>query len=265
MYKIGEFSKITNLTIKALRYYDEEGILIPSSYSDSGYRLYNQENFDQAKKIVLLKELDFSIKEIKDVLANLYTNEDLHFYLKEKQLKIKASIKKQKEVIRKIDTYLLPTTNLGGNYMSYTIQTKEILEVTVAAIRFIGEYQTMGNPMAKLYKYLKSNVAGAPFACYFDGEFKEQADIELCVPIKEHIEGNAEITIKTLPKINVLATTHIGRYEDLGNAYKAVMDYAKAHQIELITPTREVYQKGPSMMFKGNPDKYVTEIYIPIK
>ena len=69
MYKIGEFSKITNLTVNALRYYDEENILNPSyRCEENSYRFYEDTNFKKAELIVLLRELSFSISEIKDVM-----------------------------------------------------------------------------------------------------------------------------------------------------------------------------------------------------
>ena len=73
MYKIGEFSKITSLTIKALRYYEEQEILCPSERDKNGYRLYNDQDYERARLIALLRGLDFSIMEIRDCL--LYTSD----------------------------------------------------------------------------------------------------------------------------------------------------------------------------------------------
>ena len=56
MYKIGEFSKITSLTIKALRYYEEQGILCPSERDKNGYRLYNDQDYERARLIALLRD-----------------------------------------------------------------------------------------------------------------------------------------------------------------------------------------------------------------
>ena len=54
MYKIGEFSKITNLTVKTLRYYDEEHILPPSHRNEeNGYRFYDEEDFEKAELICI--------------------------------------------------------------------------------------------------------------------------------------------------------------------------------------------------------------------
>jgi effector-binding domain-containing protein len=54
-------------------------------------------------------------------------------------------------------------------------------------------------------------------------------------------------------------------YETLNLAYKAVLDYAKEHSLECKLPSSEIYHKGPGMIFRGNPNKYVTEIVIPIE
>lgn len=263
MYKIGEFSKITNLTAKALHYYDEIGILTPSSILDNGYRLYDEDDYKTAMRIKLLKELGFSINEIKDVLSNIVSDDDLQDYLIEKKLKIERQIRNEKRILNMIDIYLKPSIHQGGKNMNYEMSIVEIEEQLVASISFQGTYQTCSDYFPKLFKIIKNKVNGYAFNMYYDGEYKEEATIESCVPIKERIISK-DIEIKTLPKIKALKTTHVGNYSQLSLAYKALMDYAKLNNIELNVPTREVYIKGPGMFMKGNPDKYVTEIYIPI-
>lgn len=65
MYKIGEFSKLVDISVRTLRYYDEYGLLKPE-YTDtfSGYRYYTDDNIVEAEIIKLLKNLDFSLEEI---------------------------------------------------------------------------------------------------------------------------------------------------------------------------------------------------------
>ena len=64
MYKIGEFSKITGLSIRTLRYYDEIGILTPTTDRWTNYRLYTDENIIEAEYIKFLKSVDFRLEEI---------------------------------------------------------------------------------------------------------------------------------------------------------------------------------------------------------
>lgn len=264
MYKIGEFSKITNLTVKALRYYDEIGILKPSLVLENGYRYYNEDNFQKAMQIKLLKDLGFSMNEIKDVLDNIDDDNDLQDYLLEKKQKIEKQIKNEKNIIQKIDTYLKPPTNKQGHHIKYEMSIENMKEQLIAYIPFQGHYAHCSDYFPILFKAAKSKVCNAPFNLYYDNDFKEDAMIEVCIPIKEKFQAK-NIQIKTISSIKALKTTHIGTYESLGYAYKAILDYAKKNHIELDTPTREVYLKGPGMFMKGNPHKYITEIYIPIK
>lgn len=53
---------------------------------------------------------------------------------------------------------------------------------------------------------------------------------------------------------------HKGPYEELGRAYERLLKYAKEKGYEFASPCREVYLKGPGMIFKGNPQNYLTEI-----
>ena len=72
MYKIGEFSKITGLSVKALRFYDEIGLLKPSFIdNNTNYRYYGDNELENYKKIQYLKKIGFSLDEIKDNLNNL--------------------------------------------------------------------------------------------------------------------------------------------------------------------------------------------------
>lgn len=63
--------------------------------------------------------------------------------------------------------------------------------------------------------------------------------------------------------VKALHTIHYGGYDTLYLAYRAVFKYANAHTLEILTPIREIYIKSPKMIFKGNPDNYITEILFP--
>jgi|SRR5574344_1052215 DNA-binding transcriptional MerR regulator len=66
MYKIGEFSKIVDIPVRTLRYYAEIGIVIPSEIDKfTGYRYYSDDNINECEMIKLLRNLDFSLEEIK--------------------------------------------------------------------------------------------------------------------------------------------------------------------------------------------------------
>jgi len=150
--------------------------------------------------------------------------------------------------------------------MEYQVEIRDITSVDVISIRFNGKYSDMGKHIGSLYKAAKNNNSGAPFALYHDDDYKEEADIELCVPTKKLIavtDGN--ITSKTLPAIKATCVTHKGGYDRLNLAYKALLDYAKSENLILQTPSREVYTKGPGVIFRGNENNYITEIITPFQ
>ena len=69
MYKIGEFSELSKTTIKTLRYYEKEGLLIPAFVeSQTGYRFYETSQLPELAKIISLRQMVLSINNIKSIL-----------------------------------------------------------------------------------------------------------------------------------------------------------------------------------------------------
>lgn len=70
LYRSGQFARKASVSIRTLRYYDKEGLLAPSQYSESGYRLYTDEDLVNLQQILALKFLGFSLDEIKVLLRS---------------------------------------------------------------------------------------------------------------------------------------------------------------------------------------------------
>ena len=88
--------------------------------------------------------------------------------------------------------------------------------------------------------------------------------MELCLPIRKQI-SDSTINCKRLPAVKAVCTTHYGSYETLYLAYKALFEYVNKQNISLLTPSREIYVKGPGMIFKGNSQDYVTKVILPFQ
>ena len=235
MYTISQFSKLCGLTVKALRYYDTEGMLKPSfRKAENQYRYYSDEDLKTAQMIQYLRSLEFSIMEIKDILNNS-RGEDLSYILQEKISRMEANIQKERELIQRMREHSFAQ---GEEYVenTYAINTATVAGQLVASIRFTGRYQDLDTHIPLLYKAVKGNANGKHFNLYHDEECKE---------------------------LHALHTTHHGGYDTLWIAYKALFAYANDQGIRILTPSREDYVKGPGMLFRGNPDAYVTEIYLP--
>lgn len=264
MYQISQFSKISGLTVKALRYYDEQGILKPS-YRDKNtlYRYYDENNLKKAQLIRLLRSLDFSISEMREALEMVNNETDFTYILQEKIAAINENILREKELIKKINGYLSPDAAKITS-QTYEITLEEIPTILAASIQFTGKYSEIGEHIPFLYKAVQENVNGAVINCYYDEECMEQADMELFLPVKKQVSANT-VNCRYLPAVKAVCTTHYGSHEMLHFAYKALFHYVNEHGISVITPFREIYVKGPGMVFKGNPQNYVTKILFPYK
>lgn len=264
MYRISQFSKISGLTVKALRYYDKEGILEPSFRNEENqYRYYDDDNLKKAMLIKYLRSLDFSIIEIKEVVETVENKDDLVYILQEKIKFIEMNISREKELIQKISMGTSSLEIAHGNN-KYKIENIEIQKMLVASIRFTGKYSDLDKYVPLLYKAVKNNKDGKHFNCYFNEDCVKNADIELCVPLKKQITDTS-IECKVLPKIKAICTKHYGSYDTLYLAYKAMFECANANNLKILTPSREVYIKGPGAIFRGNPANYITEILLPLE
>lgn len=264
MYTISQFSKLCDLTVKALRYYDTEGILKPSyRKAENQYRYYSDEDLTKARMIYYLRSLEFSIMEIKDIMRNSGYEEDLTYILQEKISHIEANMKKEKVLIQKLreDVSSAPF-EIAEN--AYHIDIVDIGSQLVASMRFTGRYSDLNTYIPRLYKAVKNNASGKHFNLYHDDECREAADIELCIPVQQDMNQSA-VSCRLLPEMHALHTTHHGSYETLWRAYKALFAYANEQNLQILTPSREEYVKSPGMLFRGNPSAYITEIYLPFE
>lgn len=149
--------------------------------------------------------------------------------------------------------------------MDYKVEIRDIEPVRVAYMRYKGIAAEANKVFPAVFKSVMGKTDGAPFFSYIAMDRETRVgEMELCVPTS--VQPNAKgIEIKEMPRIKAFCTTHIGPYDTLKQAYAAIDRYAAENRISLEFPFREVFVKGPGMIIKGNPDKYITEILFPIR
>jgi effector-binding domain-containing protein len=127
-----------------------------------------------------------------------------------------------------------------------------------------GKYSDCGAIFSRLGKAMGRHICGKPLCLYYDGEYREgDADFEPCFPIRKEVTADG-ISIRTLPAGRYLTLLHRGPYDQLGRSYARILQQADERKQKTSLPTREVYVKGPGMIFKGNPRNYLTEIQLPL-
>lgn len=268
MFTIGEFSRVSGLSIKALRLYHEKGILVPHAVDEStGYRYYDAANAERARIIGRLKEMEFSLSEMVEVLEGVSDEADALRFFEDKRVEILDEIKKHKKAVKDLDEIITREKEavMTAQNGSFEVEEKNLETVLVAGIRYKGRYDELGEKFGPIMKTAGRYMAGKPMNLYYDECFKESgADIETCVPVRKG-EDKDEVKVHELPGGRAVALIHKGPYDTLTRSYEKISNYVKEHGYKVKLPTREIYVKGPGMILKGNPDNYLTEIQMMIE
>lgn len=115
LFKVKEIADMVGISVRTLHHYDDIGLLIPYSVTESGYRLYSLENLERLQQILFFKELDFNLSEIKDILDNP------HFDRKEALNNHKKLLEEKMRRLKKI----INTVNITIYNMQEGIEMKE--------------------------------------------------------------------------------------------------------------------------------------------
>ena len=149
--------------------------------------------------------------------------------------------------------------------MNYEIEIRDIEPIRVVFIKYKGIATGANKVFPSVFKSIGGKSNGAPFFCYYTMDQQTKiGEMELCVPTAQTPNGNG-ITVKNMPRIKAICVTHVGPYETMDHVYQGIDRYAQENNLTLQPPFREIYIKGPGMLLKGNPNKYITEILFPIK
>ncbi|MGN0316577.1 MAG: MerR family transcriptional regulator [Lachnospira sp.] len=263
MLKIGDFSKLSHITVKALRYYEKEGLLIPESVDEwTGYRFYSTSQLETAAKIKSYRQLDLSIDEIKAV----FKGTDIKNILEQKA----EDLKKQQndiDVRLSIIKHILEDDN-----MKYQVTVKEIPETIVYCSEVklpkysdIMQYiPAIGAECVKLNPDLKCAEPPYEFCEYLDEEHK---DTDVLIRHNEAVinfgNENEHIKFKKIPATKVLSIFHKGAYDQISEAYAFIMNYANDNGYKVSGLSRECYIDG--IWNKESVDEWLTEIQLPIE
>lgn len=260
MLSIGEFSRVTQLSVKALRLYHERGILIPSKIDrGSKYRYYGRGDVERAAMIRQMKDMGFSLNEIAEIVRECTDDRQMVSFVQKKMEAVNKTIS-QYQTMKESLALFLERANEEKPEITGDIAEEEIPDQLVCGIRFKGKYHEIGHYYRKLSRLCARYGEGKPFTLYYDGEYKEEdADIEATFPVRKKvsIEG---IGCRVLTGGKAVTLIHRGPFEELGASYLKLYRYCRVNDLKTALPTREQYLKGPGMIFKGNPKKYITKL-----
>ncbi len=268
MFGIGEFSKLAQVTVKALRLYDERGLLVPARVDrSSGYRFYSARQLPRLQRILALKDLGLTLQEIGDLLDEEPGLVEIRGLLQLRRAQLEREIADGRMRLARVEAYLARIER-EGDMPAYDVTIKSAPALRVAALRdTVPHYPDIERLFGELCGFLGSSrlpFIGPPLALYHDGEYREQdVDIEVAAPIAGSLPGHPRVRERELPAEPCLACTVLhGPYEELRHAHAALLGWVESNGYRITGPDREVFLVGPES--GRGPASYVTELQVPV-
>lgn len=264
LYRIGIFSKMNQVTIKALRYYDEVGLLKPRFIDpENGYRYYSSSQLPMLHQLLALKKIGYSIEEIQKVQSG--TDEKTMLQRKKKQLL--EEIAEKTRMLSLLEGYM-EAEKIDN---PYHVIIKELPEVIVASMRrVVSSYGVLFSFVPEMGMEMEKAgcVCAVPEYCfniYHDGEYKEEnIDVEICEAVTKMKKNTSKLIFKTIPEEKMaVCVMHKGPYENFPKAYEACLRYIEGNGYEITGPPRESYIDG--IWNKDSEADWLTEIQFPVK
>lgn len=269
MLKIGDFSKLSRVSIRMLRYYDETGLLKPVKIDAfTGYRYYSEEQLLIMARINSLKAMGFSLASVREMLDCYDDREAMERHLKVCHAELTALAEETNQRIRFLETAI---KQLGKeNCMSYDVVLKTLPERQVASVRQkIPAYDHEGMLWHVLFQEttpLKMVMAEPPFvsAILHDQEYREEdVDVEVQISVKGNYADTEHVRFKTEPEEQVAGITFKGPYEQFGQVYACLATWVAANGYEFCGPMRDIYYVSPNET--QNPEEWITEACCPVR
>lgn len=270
MLKIGDFSRLSRISIRMLRYYDELGLLKPELVDHfTGYRYYGEAQLVRAGRIQALKAMGFGVSAIGRILEQYAEPEQLEGLLIHQRRELLAQSQITKQRIQAIDS-TLQWLRKDGTIMEYNVNLKTLPERYVASVRMtLPSYQDEGKLWEVLSREtaaLQLQPANPPYllVLYHDGEYREHTvDLEAQKAVLGSYPDTEHVIFKTAPAVQYASVVFQGGYDKIGQANEAVANWIADNGYELDGLSFNLYYVTPADT--DDPEKYVTEVCYPVK
>lgn len=268
MFKISDFSRLSRVSLKTLRFYDQIGILKPANIDkESGYRYYSAEQLLTLNRILMYKDLGFTLQQIQQLLCEDISTEHVRGMLQRKERDIQQLLEVEQDRLSKIQDRLSLLEREGR-----VEQEQEVVMKSVEAQKIIS-FCSQGTveEIPRLFDTLEQQVGKQKrrllpqMVMWKESESNEaEFELEVAYSLKQEIAFSSDsLNVRMLPEEPMMATL-LYRAES-GVPSTACIDLAKwlernHYQIKKDQPGREVYVQSP----EHTGDTFV-EVQIPIE
>ena len=267
--KIGEFSKMMQVTVKTLRHYEQRGLLMPEEVDKwTGYRYYSISQMQRLNAIRDLQRQGFTLEEIKELFddgAQMPSVDQLTQKIEETERQLQLLVERRRQLLRWLDSHKQKNTMEKFNIQS-------LPEIIVASHReVIADYSALGalcvNKIGPEMQRLGCKCP-PPGYCFTIEHAKEyhptDIDIEYCEQVEEMGIDSNIIQFKRLAAVpKALCMKHVGPYERFYESYTEAFKYMEEQGYKMAGHPRTCYIDGA--WNQEDPEKWLSIVQIPIE
>jgi DNA-binding transcriptional MerR regulator len=261
---VGDFSRITHLSVKTLRHYHQVGLLEPAAVNpDTGYRYYSAEQIPAAQVIRRLRDLDMPIAAVNAVLAapdvparNALIAAHLD-WLETELAQTRAAVDSLRDLLQPPDA-------------ATAIEHRSVPETPAAAIKQVVDRDDVlpwwEGALGELHATVRAQGlrATSPSGGLYPSELfqHDRGEATVFIPVEGSVRPIGRVTPTTIPAAELAILRHSGSLGNVDLSYAKLGSYATAHEISINGPLREYYLRGASDT--ADPAEWATEIGWPI-
>ena len=248
---IGEFARLARLTVKAVRHYDAEGLLVPATVDPhSGYRYYRAEQVRAAMTIALLRGLDVPLPVVRQVLS-APDDATVAAVLAEQRERLAAELARREQVLRTLDAL-----REAPERVPYAVAIAERAPLRLDGRTATVRARALDEDTGALCRAVLRDGTGAgrvPLVAVLPLDLVDEFDVLVGVPAAD---GDA-----VLPGGAWATTLHVGPYPQLPLAYTALLEHVRGHGHRPVGPVTETYLTDPST---AEPQELVTRVAVAL-
>ena len=263
LYRIGMFAQMNHITVKTLRFYEEQGLLSPAYVEEeNGYRYYTLDQMAGIHQITALKQAGFTLDEIKQI----HSGEAKETLLQKKKSRLLSRIAELTRQIAVIDSYLLDeSASLHAPVLVKTLPAC----IIVSSRKTIDSYDALFDLMPEMGAEMERlGCECAPpeycFTQYLDPGFKEtELNVEICEAVTELKEDTENLRFYAVEEVTAACIFHKGSYAEFPRSYAVLLQFIEDHGYEIAGNIRESYIDG--VWNKDSEEEWLSEIQIPVR
>jgi DNA-binding transcriptional MerR regulator len=273
MFRIGDFSRLARVSCRLLRYYDEIGLLKPSATdSESGYRYYAAGQLGALNRILVLRDLGFTLDEIARMVAESVSADGLRGMLLMRRREVARSIESERERLHHIESRMAQIDTEGGIGADDVMLRAEPAHRIAALRETIGSFAEARQLVAALMTCVAGRTRpalGSLIGIAHSPEFEaDRIDLEIGFVLSDELPGEIvlpdgrRLLQRELPAERIAACVRVGPPEQAHLISGKIAQFIAANRYRLAGPSREVFLQWPNLQ---RLDESIVEMQYPIE